>query len=118
MIPQKHPQEIEVWYILPAIRKELVRVFKTKGKNGKEIAGLLGLTPAAVSQYGKDKRGGAELPQEVRGYILECSEKITNSKTAYREIQNIVGYIKETKALCKIHLLFEDELDDCDVCYV
>ena len=116
MIPQKHPQEIEVWYILPAVRKELVRVFKTKGKNGKEIAALLGLTPAAVSQYGKDKRGGAELPPEVREYILGCVEGIVDSKTAYREIQNITKFIKETKALCQIHLLFED-LEDCDVCY-
>ena len=78
MIPQKHPQEIEVWYILPAIRKELVRVFKEKGKSGKEIAFLLGITPASVSQYGKDKRGGAELPLEVRNYILKCSEEVTD----------------------------------------
>lgn len=118
MIPQKHPQEIEVWYILPAVRKELVRVLRERGKNGKEIALLLGITPAAVSQYSTEKRGGgAELPAAVKDYIRTCSKNIKDSKTAYREIQNITKFIKETKVLCKIHVLFEDLLDDCDVCY-
>ena len=31
-LPLKHPQEIEVWYVLPAIRKELALALKAQGK--------------------------------------------------------------------------------------
>ena len=52
-IPNKHPQEIEVWYILPAIRKELVVVLKESGLTQRKIAGMLKVTEAAISQYSK-----------------------------------------------------------------
>ncbi|MFH1405899.1 MAG: hypothetical protein ABIG52_01635 [Nanoarchaeota archaeon] len=54
--PNKHPQEIEVWYILPAIRKELVLALKEKGHTQKEIASFLNVTEPAISQYTKEKR--------------------------------------------------------------
>ncbi len=118
MKPLKHPQEIEVWYILPAIRKELVRVLRSRGKSGKEIASLLGLTPAAVSQYGKEKRGkGIELPIEVKEHILEKVKDIVDARSAYRVIQDVNNFVRETKALCQLHMLVEKDLDDCDVCY-
>ena len=118
IVPLKHPQEIEVWYILPAIRKELVRVLKEKGKNGKEIAGLLGITAASVSQYSKDKRGhGIELPLEVKTFLRKQIVKIKDPKSAYRVIQDVNSFIKKSKVLCKIHLLLEKDLEDCDVCY-
>ncbi len=116
--PLKHPQEIEVWYILPAIRKELVKLLKEKGKSGKAIASLLGVTPAAISQYGKDKRGkGIELPSEVKDFVKKKVTEIKDAKSAYRVIQDVNTFIKKSKALCKIHLLLEKDLDDCDVCY-
>ena len=118
MKPLKHPQEIEVWYILPAIRKELVRVLKEKGKSGREIAGLLGITAASVSQYGSDKRGkGVELPEEVKKFVLSRINDVVDARSAYRVIQDINTYIKESKALCQLHMLVEKDLDDCDVCY-
>ena len=55
-IPERHPQEIEVWHIIPAIRKELVVALKEKGNSQKKIADLLNLSEAAVSQYLKLKR--------------------------------------------------------------
>ena len=54
--PLKHPQEIEVWYVLPAIRKELVVTLKEKNLTQKKIAEFLNITEAAVSQYIKQKR--------------------------------------------------------------
>ena len=50
------PQEIEVFYILPALRRELAVSLKSAGKSQKAIAGLLGVTEAAVSQYFSSKR--------------------------------------------------------------
>jgi len=65
------PQEVEVWYVLPAIRREFARVMKTKdvprvGEDGKskqhritqkEIAKMLGVTEPAITQYLLKKKG-------------------------------------------------------------
>ncbi|MGY5874014.1 MAG: hypothetical protein RTV72_17330 [Candidatus Thorarchaeota archaeon] len=65
------PQEVEVWYVLPAIRRELAKVMKTKtvprvGEDGKkkehkitqkEIAKMLGVTEPAITQYLLKKKG-------------------------------------------------------------
>ena len=50
------PQEIELWYVIPAIRKQLVIELKRKGLKQKAIAPILGITEAAISQYNRDKR--------------------------------------------------------------
>jgi hypothetical protein len=45
------PQEIEVWYIIPAIRKELAkRLVQHHEVAQKDVAELLGVTEAAISQ--------------------------------------------------------------------
>ncbi len=65
------PQEVEVWYVLPAMRRELARIMKTKtvprvGEDGKkkdhkitqkEIARMLGVTEPAITQYLLKKKG-------------------------------------------------------------
>ena len=65
------PQEVEVWYVLPAIRRELAKIMKTKlvprvGEDGKkrdhkitqkEIARMLGVTEPAITQYLLVKKG-------------------------------------------------------------
>ena len=55
--PIIHPQEIEAWFVLPAIRKELAMAMKQENLEQKKIAKLLGVTEAAVSHYIKNKRG-------------------------------------------------------------
>ena len=118
-VPAKHPQEIEVWYVLPAVRKELVRALKKDGLSQKKIAELLNVTASAISQYLKDKRGKtADLPQDVKDFVDKAALKIKDKTTAYRQIQEICKYIKKTKALCRTHAGFEEGLDACDICYV
>lgn len=65
------PQEVEVWYVLPAIRREFARAMKKKeaprkGEDGKvkqhkitqkEIAKMLGVTEPAITQYLLKKKG-------------------------------------------------------------
>ena len=51
------PQEIEVWYIIPAIRKELARLLTgSYGMTFEKAGELLGVSKAAVSQYLSNKR--------------------------------------------------------------
>lgn len=49
--------EIKVWYVLPYIRTQIVKKWKKEEMQQKDIAKLLGITPAAVSQYASGKRG-------------------------------------------------------------
>ena len=51
------PQEIEVLFILPALRRELSKeLIKTYGITYEKTGKLLGITKAAVSQYISHKR--------------------------------------------------------------
>ena len=117
-IPLQHPQEIEVWYILPAIRKELVLALKEKGKSQKEIAKLLNVTEPAVSQYAKEKRAQKiKLDDETKKMIREAAEKIKDSQSAFHQIQRISKHIKHSKTLCLLHAQIERNLSGCDACY-
>lgn len=66
--------EIMVQRVLPAIRAELARcMISEHGKNQQEVADVLGLSRAAVSQYLNDKRGAEidfseEAQQEIKSF--------------------------------------------------
>jgi len=78
------PQEVEVWYVLPALRRELAKMMKTKtvprvGEDGekkehkitqKEIAMMLGVTEPAITQYLLKKKG-----RRSRGDQVSIPEK-------------------------------------------
>lgn len=117
-IPNKHPQEIEVWYILPAVRKELVLVLKEKNLSQKEIAQLLNVTESAISQYTKSKRAKEIVfNDKVKEFIKHSATKIKDSTTAYQQIRKICEFIRISKALCEIHMQMEKKLCNCDICY-
>lgn len=115
--PQQQPQEIEVWYVLPAIRRELVVALKEKGLNQKEIAVLLQVTEPAVSQYISAKRAKDIFDDDVKKFVHAAAAKIVDAETAYVEIQRISEFIRKTKALCKVHMDVEKGLSGCDLCY-
>jgi uncharacterized protein len=51
------PQEIEVWYVIPAVRRELARILTSKhGLSYEKTGNVLGISKAAISQYQKNKR--------------------------------------------------------------
>ena len=113
-----HPQEVEVWYILPAIRRELVIALQEQGHSQKKIPELLNLTPAAVSQYLSAKRGKQIfLSKDIKEFILQAAKRITSKERAYFEIQQISEQIKKSKDLCKIHQSVENGLSACDICF-
>lgn len=99
------PQEIEVWYIIPSVRREFSRVFVEKHGLTLEKAGrIIGVTKAAVSQYLKNKRAKEfKLPKEIKKEI-EKSAKIllTNESLALKEILRILGLIKKSRCSCSI----------------
>lgn len=116
----KHPQEIEVWYIMPAIRKELCNILLDKHNfNQKEIAKLLNITEAAVSQYKKEKRGQhVKLPESVLSELNISARKIVDDEsTVFRETQNILNHIRNTSTICDIHKIIDESVEsDCKEC--
>ena len=88
------PQEIEVWYILPAIRKELAKTMLAKGMKQKEIASALNIAKSAVSQYIKEKRAkGIEFDSEMKAEISKSADTIIN---------DIRQLMPEMKRLCEL----------------
>ena len=73
------PQEIEVRYILPSLRKELAIQMNKKGLKQRKIANLLGLTPAAISQYIKEKRGSIKFQDKIQKEIKKATDAAQNA---------------------------------------
>lgn len=99
------PQEIEVWYIIPAIRKELAKALSKKHKlSFDKIGKILGVSKAAISQYINKKRANlVKFPKEITKEI-EKSAKIllANENLAVREIVRILNLTKKTKCSCGV----------------
>jgi len=103
------PQEIEVWYVIPAVRRELAQVLAEKhNMKQKDIAKILGITEAAVSQYVHNKRAQEIVFSKEMKKQMEISAKIMieNSKKAVSEILKLVSLAKQqgfSCELCKKH---------------
>ena len=114
-----HPQEIEVWYILPAIRKELTIEMKKLGLDQKTIAKIIGITEAAVSQYISEKRANeVEFDQETKEEIKKSAELISkNGKLLFQEMQHLLNKALQNKVICKVCHNHNNLPDDCGVCF-
>jgi len=99
------PQEIEVWYIIPAIRKELAKVLTEKHRFSYEKTGIiLGISKAAVSQYLSNKRANkVKLSPEIKKEIILSAKILAeNPKVAVAEIQRILKIMKDKKCSCDV----------------
>lgn len=115
------PQEIEIWYLIPALRRELSRIFvKNYNMKQKEISKLLGITEATVSNYIKSKRGEKiEFSKPELSRIKESAGLIKENKSSVvKELYNLCRFFKDSKGICKIHKSFDENVEkNCDVCY-
>lgn len=107
------PQEIEVWYIIPAIRKELAKLLTQKHKLSYEKTGnILGISKAAVSQYLSNKRANKiKLSPEIKADLEKSAiflEK--NQKQGMMEIEKILKLMKQKKCSCDICKKFNKEV--------
>ena len=99
------PQEIEVWYIIPSIRKELAKILTEKYNLTFEKTGsILGISKSAVCQYLKNKRASKiSLPASVKKEIAKSAAIISKNETmALKEIIRILSLMKKTKCSCGI----------------
>lgn len=99
------PQEIEVWYIIPAVRKELARLLTGTHGFSYEKAGLaIGVSKAAVSQYLSNKRANKVcLDGKTKREIKKSAVLIVgNVRVAMVEMQRILKFMKDNNCSCNV----------------
>ncbi|MFH1588952.1 MAG: helix-turn-helix domain-containing protein [archaeon] len=112
------PQEIEVLYVLPAIRRQLTIEMKKSGKSQKEIAELLCVTESAVSQYLKSKRAAKlKFKKEMLDDIKNSANKIKNVKSMLFETQKLLRKIEKSGFLCEVHRSLSVLPSNCAECF-
>lgn len=101
----KTPQEIEVWYVIPAVRRELAKTMLAAGLKQKKVAELLGVTEAAVSQYLSSKRAkGVIFDRKTMGKIrMAAGAMMKKKKTMLEAVQESCDCAKKQRILCKLH---------------
>ena len=96
----KTHQEIEVWYVIPAIRREMVLELKKRNVNQKEAARLLGLTEAAVSQYMSGKRGtDVKFEPQMKAEIKKSVGAILKGANVMEEIHRLTTFCRRKGTL-------------------
>jgi len=98
------PQEIEVWYIIPALRKEFSRILIEKYDFTYEKVGeILGISKSAVCQYISKKRASKfKLSDKIKHEIEKSADKIyKNNKIVLSEIQKVLVLMRKKKYCCE-----------------
>lgn len=115
------PQELEVWYLLPSLRKEIAKVFVNEYKiSQKEVSGIFGMTESAVSQYLKSKRANElKFSKSELEEIKKYADKIIQDKKNYHKyLFELSKKMRGTKSLCDLHKKRDPSLkSDCSLCH-
>ena len=114
------PQEIEVWYLIPALRREIVKILiKDYNTSQKEASEILGVTEGAVSQYLSDKRG------KEMTFSDKDTDKIKETvKVIVEDRENVMDHMyklcldfRSSGTICDIHRKYDPNVDKgCKVC--
>ncbi len=113
------PQELEVWYVLPALRRELSIEMKKSGLDQKTIAKVIGVTEAAISHYIKEKRASeVKFDDNTKEEIRKSAQLISqNGKLLFQEMQHLLNKALQNKVLCQLcHSQNNDLPEDCAIC--
>jgi predicted transcriptional regulator len=115
------PAEIEAFYVIPAVRRELARLLVARGLTQRAIAQKLGVTEPAVSQYLANKRGiPYEYPENVARELEAAADRIkaaNDSSAARAEIAQLCDRIRDERVMCGIHRKHTTVKDGCSTCY-
>lgn len=112
------PQEIEVWYIIPAIRREISKcLINDYGTSYEKVGKVLGVSKAAISQYIKGKRAGKiKLPDEIGPKLMKSCKLLIKEEnpSTVQEINKLLDLIRTKSLPCTVcGSLREGTLTDC-----
>jgi predicted transcriptional regulator len=123
------PSEIEAKSLIPAVRailaKKLIKEYSLKEE---DVAKVLGITQAAVSNYVRGTRGDIELisklesVREVMRIIDDISRDLSTNKaytpSTLAKFIGLCNYMRYTLIICDVHHSIESNIDEqiCDQC--
>jgi predicted transcriptional regulator len=114
------PQEIEVRYLIPALRRELSKILsQNHNLKQKEVATLLGLTEAAISQYIKEVRGQEMKFDEKELKIISdyAKKMIAQPEKSLDLLFKLSVVMRGSTAMCGLHKSMDSDLPDkCTLC--
>jgi predicted transcriptional regulator len=123
------PSEIEAKSLIPAIRsilsQKLIKEYRLKEE---DVAKVLGVTQAAVSNYVRGTRGDTQLVAKLES-VLEvtrmiediardlASDKAYTPSTMAKFVQ-LCNYMRYTFIICDVHRTMESHIDEkiCEQC--
>ncbi len=114
------PQEIEVWYIIPAIRRELTKSMIELGLTQKRVAERMELTEAAVSQYLSSKRAKeVSFSNAVLNEIKKSAKRIVeNKENLVSEMVRLTALTSVKHVMCDLHKKQDANLPNgCNICF-
>ena len=115
------PQEIEVWYTIPALRRELTKSMIEDCKlTQKHVAEHMGITEAAVSQYLSSKRATeVTFSNAVLDEIKKSAKNIIEDQILLvPEMMRLTKLTEVKQVMCDIHKKQDIKLPDgCDICF-
>jgi predicted transcriptional regulator len=125
------PSEIEAKSLIPAVRsilaKKLIKEYELKEE---EVAKVLGVTQAAVSNYVRGTRGDVELisklgsVQEVMRMIDDIARDLASYKaytpSTMAKFVELCNYMRYSFIICDVHHTMESNIDEqiCEQCKV
>jgi uncharacterized protein len=125
------PSEIESKLLIPALRAILSKELAIeKGLKEEEVARMLGITQAAVSNYLRGTRGDNELIaklmslSEIMSMIKEISDDLsTNRAYTAKTLSKFIAlcnYMRYSLIICDAHHSLERNIDEkvCEQCKI
>jgi uncharacterized protein len=125
------PSEIEAKSLIPAIRsilaKKLIKEFHLKEE---DVARVLGVTQAAISNYVRGTRGDTQLAaklgevQEVKRMVEDIARDLAANKaytpSTMAKFVQLCNYMRYTFIICDVHHSIESNIDSkvCEQCEV
>jgi len=123
------PSEIEAKSLIPAVRamlaKKMIREYSLKEE---DVAKVLGITQAAVSNYVRGTRGDIELisklesVREVMRMIDDIAKDLSTNKaytpSTLAKFVGLCNYMRYTLLICDVHHSIESNIDEtiCEQC--
>ena len=123
------PSEIEAKSLIPAVRailaKKLIREYSLKEE---DVARVLGITQAAVSNYVRGTRGDVglisklESVAEVMRMIDDIAKDLSTNKaytpSTLAKFIGLCNYMRYTLIICDVHHSIESNIDEqvCEQC--
>ena len=114
------PQEIEVWYVLPALRREYAKVLVKEHKlTQKEVSEILQVTAAAISQYLTGKRASSvQFSEDILQLVRRSAARMVREGIPlFTELELVSRTLRVRQVICGICKCSNEHLKNCTICF-